>query len=380
MSEPIGKIPSVILTGFLGSGKTTLINRLLKDPQFQQAAVLMNEFGEVPLDHELIAHSEERLVVLSGGCVCCALREDVEGALRQLFEQRDAGTIPAFDRVIIETTGLADPIPLMMTLQTFGLARERLAAPTVVTTVDAELFGSTMARHPQAARQVAAAHAVIVTKADIAGEERSRHAAAEVGRLNPWARTAIGQVPADAALLARLLDESARDAAPQWGGGLLDSAVERTRQGWLSGRYVKTGGSHSAESFPVIFDAPVDWTAFGVWLTLLLHRHGQNILRVKGLLNVDGLRGPVAVHAAQHLVHPPEHLDEWPSKDRRTRLIFIVDGVDPGLVARSLHAFLRTGSTLSAGLGDTHYVRAGGGGTVRGRPVRRPTAPGWIRG
>ncbi len=380
MSVPTDRIPSVILTGFLGSGKTTLVNRLLKDPRFRQAAVLVNEFGEVPLDHELIAHSEERLVVLSGGCVCCALREDVEGALRHLFAQRDAGTIPAFDRVIIETTGLADPIPLVMTLQTFGLARERLIAPTVVTTVDAELFESTMARHPQAARQVAAAHAVIVTKADIAGEERARHAAEEVERLNPWARTAIGQEPADAPLLARLLDESVSEAPPRWGSGLLDSAVQRTQQGGANGRYVKPGGSHSAKSFPVIFDAPVDWMAFGVWLTLLLHRHGRNILRVKGLLYVDGLRGPVAVHAAQHLVHPPEHLDEWPSKERRTRLIFIVDGVDPDLVVRSLHAFLRVGSTRSTGLGDTDYVRAGAGGTVRGRPVRRPTAPGWIRG
>ncbi len=120
------RIPSVIVTGFLGSGKTTLLNRLMKDPQFQNSAVLVNEFGEIPLDHELIAQSEERLIVLPGGCVCCALREDVEGALRQLFERRDAGEIPAFEQIIIETTGLADPIPLLMTLHGFRLARERV--------------------------------------------------------------------------------------------------------------------------------------------------------------------------------------------------------------------------------------------------------------
>ena len=185
------KLSCIILTGFLGSGKTTLLNRLLKDAEFQGAAVLINEFGEVPLDHELIVHSEDRLVVLSGGCVCCALREDVEGALRQLFEARDAGTVPPFTRIVIETTGLADPVPLLMTLQAFGLARERLQAPLVVTTVDAGLHHVTTANHPQALRQLAIAQLVLITKSDIVGEEGANKVLSDAARLNPWARIEV---------------------------------------------------------------------------------------------------------------------------------------------------------------------------------------------
>lgn len=373
------RIPSVIVTGFLGSGKTTLLNRLMKDPQFQNSAVLVNEFGEIPLDHELIAQSEERLIVLPGGCVCCALREDVEGVLRQLFERRDAGEIPAFEQIIIETTGLADPIPLLMTLHGFRLARERLEAPMVVTTVDASLYGTTVARHPQASRQVAAAQLVLVTKADLAGETCASQVAAEVARLNPWARTEVARGSAAGAQLARLLREYREVADRSWDLRVLDHATQGG-QGWISGKYVKPVAPHGAVSFPVVFEGPVDWSAFGVWLTLLLHRHGQNVLRVKGLLNVSGLRGPVVLHAAQHMVHPPEHLDAWPSAERRTRLVFIVEGLDPEAIDRSMKAFLGVSSAPSDDLDSKLHVGAGAGGTVGGRPVRRPTAPRWIRG
>jgi len=370
------RLPSVILTGFLGSGKTTLINRLMQDPAFQRSAVLVNEFGEVPLDHELIAQSEERLVVLPGGCVCCALREDVEGALRQLFERRDAGEIPAFEQLIIETTGLADPIPLLMTLQGFRLARERLEAPLVVTTVDASLHEATVARHPQASRQVVAAHLVLVTKADLAGEDRTGQVVAAAARLNPWARIEVAR---GAEQLAQLLRESREVMDRPWDMKALDLMAPR-EQGWMSGKYVKVGNAHAAVSFPVVFDTPVDWSTFGVWLTLLLHRHGQNVLRVKGLLNVSGLKGPVAVHAAQHMVHPPEHLQAWPSDERRTRLVFIVERLEPEAIVRSMKAFLDAASAPSTAPHGSFHVGAGAGGTVGGRPIRRPTAPRWIRG
>lgn len=371
------KLSCIILTGFLGSGKTTLLNRLLKDAEFQGAAVLINEFGEVPLDHELIVHSEDRLVVLSGGCVCCALREDVEGALRQLFEARDAGTVPPFTRIVIETTGLADPVPLLMTLQAFGLARERLQAPLVVTTVDAGLHHVTTANHPQALRQLAIAQLVLITKSDIVGEEGANKVLSDAARLNPWARIEVVGRDVGGSWLARALRE-----CQTAGGSSVHEQLASLPSGpgaWLTGKYQRPEG-HGAVSFPVIFDSPVDWTAFGVWMTLLLHRHGTRVLRIKGLLHVAGLQGPVVFHAAQHMVHPPEHWDEWPSPDRRTRLVFIVEGLDPTTIRRSLNAFLQAARAAVAVSVDAHHVGAGAGGTVRGRPVRRPTAPRWIRG
>jgi len=372
------KLSCVILTGFLGSGKTTLLNRLLTDADFQDAAVLVNEFGEVALDHELIVHSEDRLVVLAGGCICCALREDVEGALRQLFQARDAGTVPPFSRIVIETTGLADPVPLLVTLQAFGLARERLDVPLVVTTVDAGLHQVTVAHHSQAVRQLAVAHLVLVTKADLVGEARANQVLSDAARLNPWARIEIVPEDASGSWVADVLRE--REAAAR--SSLHDhlAALPRVDGAWLTGKYRRADEAHGAVSFPVFLDGPVDWSAFGVWMTLLLHRHGSSILRVKGLLHVNGLNGPVVIHAAQHMVHPPQHLDRWPSEDRRTRLVFIVEGLDPGAILRSMSVFLQATRQASSASVNAHHVGAGAGGTVRGRPIRRPTAPRWIRG
>lgn len=370
------KVSCTILTGFLGSGKTTLLNRLLKHPELRDAAVLINEFGEIGLDHELIVHSEDRLVVLAGGCVCCALREDVEAALRHLFHKRDTGEIPAFTSIVIETTGLADPIPLLMTLQSFGLARERLSAPTVVTTVDAGLHAATLANHPQAARQIVAAHQIVVTKADIVGESQAREVAAQVAALNPWANVEVGQDAADStSFVVRCISQQ-----------LIDNSTSQlvgpgADWGWPSGKLLNLRNQHhKVVSFPMIFDSQIDWTVFGVWMTLLLHRHGSKVLRIKGILNVRGLHGPVVIHAAQHMVHPPQHLTEWPSDDRRTRLVFIVDGLDPAVITRSLDVFLKSKTSDSTANVESHSAPAGAGSTVRGRPIRRPTAPRWIRG
>lgn len=373
------KLPCLIFTGFLGSGKTTLLNRLLSKTQLKHAAVLVNEFGEVGLDHELISHSSERLVVLSGGCVCCAMREDVEGALRELFEKRDSGEIPAFTSLVIETTGLADPIPLLMTMRSFGLARERLLAPRVVSTADAALFESTASRHPQAVRQIANADLVVLTKADLVPDEQLENSERAVRALNPFCEVLVaGQAGAVEAVLA-LVDGAAPDATDGRPRGAVDRA--NAMSFWTSGRFQRPAmEAHGAQSFSMVFEDAIDWFAFGVWLSLLLHRHGERVLRVKGILRVAGLRGPVVIHAAQHMVHPPEHHDEWPSEIRQSRLVFIVQGIEQQAIIRSMTAFLRNTAHREAVAVLAHSAPAGAGGTIRGRPVRRPTAPRWIRG
>ena len=373
------KLPCLIFTGFLGSGKTTLLNRLLSKTQLKNSAVLVNEFGEIGLDHELISHSSERLVVLSGGCVCCAMREDVEGALRELFQRRDSGEIPAFTFLVIETTGLADPIPLLMTMRSFGLARERLMAPSVVSTADAALFGATASRHPQAVRQITNADLVVLTKADLVSDEQletSRHA---VRALNPFCEVVVaGQEGALEAVLALANGTQPKKIDERPGEG----ANRRNDMSfWTSSRFQRPAtAAHGATSFSMVFDEAIDWFAFGVWLSLLLHRHGERVLRVKGILHVSGLRGPVVIHAAQHMVHPPEHHEDWPSENRQSRLVFIVQGIEQQAIIRSMTAFLRNTKRRDAVPVLAHSAPAGAGGTIRGRPVRRPTAPRWIRG
>jgi len=378
----VQRLPVLILTGFLGSGKTTLLNRLVGHALFRDSAVLINEFGEIALDHHLVMHSADRMVVLAGGCVCCAVREDVEGALRELFDRRDRGQIPAFERIIIETTGLADPVPLLLTLQTFGLARSRLQPPRVITTVDAALNAQTVAAFSEALRQIAAADLVVITKADRVEDPTLAMVRERVKAINPWCRVAesnLASSQADAGLREVYAFLQAGSARPQ---AVWQQHPRGHRIDWTAGGHTNpaSGAGHQAQSFSISLDEAIDWGSFGVWLTLLLHRHGERVLRVKGIVNVAGLSAPVVFHAAQHMVHPPEHLDSWPSEDRRSHIVFIVLGLDPALVLRSLRVFSSLAARVAGASPQRGVTPAGAGGTVAGRPIRRPTAPSWIRG
>lgn len=359
MSAADPRIDCIVLTGFLGSGKTTALGRLLKEPDFADTAVIVNEFGEVGIDHDLIAEAEDAMLVLPGGCVCCAFRSDIEVALRDLFAARDEGRIPPFRRLAIETTGLADPLPLIMTLHQNPLALERLTRPQIVTVVDGVLGAATLVAHPEAESQAVHADRILISKVDLAsGDEREALRAALRG-LNPWA--AIEEADLREAPVAALFDP-VRARKPE--ENLANAAGTTLAHGDVS-------------SVSFTLDAPLDWTGFGVWMTLLLHRHGDKVLRAKGLLSVDGLPGPTVFQSAQHLVHPPQHLPAWPSDDRRTRLVFIVRALDGGMLKRSLLAFDRAARHAPEKL--EHYLPAGGGGSIAGRPIRRPTAPRWIK-
>ena len=305
------KTPVTLVTGFLGSGKTTLISRLLAHPGMGETAVIVNELGEVGIDHHLLRRVDERTVLLESGCVCCTLRGDLADELRDLDSRRTRGEIPDFRRVVVETTGLADPAPIVYTLAAEPVVRHHFELDGIVTTVDAR----NGLVEPESVKQAAVADVVVVTKADVAAPDEVE---ARVRALNPGAelvQASFGEIEPE-----RLFDRAPRDPR--------DFPVEEH--------------SHhdGIASFCLFLDEQLDWTAFGIWLTMLLQARGSDLLRVKGLLDVGG-EGPLLLNGVQHVVHPPEHLPAWPDDDRRSRLVFIGRGIERGDVERSLLAFNR---------------------------------------
>jgi G3E family GTPase len=307
-------IPVSILTGALGSGKTTLLRRLLDHPDMGVTAVLVNELGEIGIDHHLLRQVDERTVLLGSGCVCCTMRGDLADELRDLWTRRERGEIPAFRRVVVETTGLADPAPIVYTLLTEPAVRHRFELESVVATVDA-VHG--LAR-PEAVKQAAVADALVVTKSDAAPAEQVEAVEERLGRLNPT---------------APVLEVTFGDVAP---GQLFAPHEHDPRLLDLDGGHGVSENEVSA--FCLVLDRPVDWTAFAVWLTMLLAARGSDILRIKGLLDVGG-PGPLLLNCVQHVVHPPEHLPAWPDDDRRSRLVFIARETRREAVEASLLAF-----------------------------------------
>ena len=309
-----GKLPVALVTGFLGSGKTTLISSLLHHPAMGETAVIVNELGEVGIDHHLLRRIDERTVLMKSGCLCCSIRGDLADELRDLLGRRERGEIPAFRRVVVETTGLADPAPIVYTLLSEPVVRHHFELESVVTTVDA-LHGLS---RPESLKQAAAADTLVVTKTDLTPatslEDRLR-------RLNPAARVleaSFGDVEPE--VLFRPTEHLSRDLAALPDGRAHDHGEVR--------------------AVSVVLDEPLDWTAFGIWLTMLLQARGSDIFRVKGLLDVGG-DGPLLLNGVQHVVHPPVHLDAWPDDDRRSRLVFIGLGLERDQLERSLAAFNR---------------------------------------
>jgi G3E family GTPase len=324
--------PVNLITGFLGSGKTTLLRRLLADPALANTAVLINEFGEIGLDHDLVERIDDTMVLLRSGCVCCTIRDDLAQSMRALHARRERGNIPAFDRLVIESTGLADPFPILSTIKADPVLRHHFRPGLVITTVDAVNGLRQIETHIESTRQAAVADRLVLTKTDIADEVTVARLLPALRRLNPDAplfRAAETTLDVEVLLgegaprlsARALLRDTFRSDDP-------DAPAPRT-----------AGHTDRIRSFVLTRDAPLDWSAFGIWLTMLLNRHGERVLRVKGILNLAGEAAPVAIHGVQHLVHTPVHMAAWPSGDRRSRIVFILDGLDPALVQRSLTAF-----------------------------------------
>ncbi len=320
-------IPVNVVTGFLGAGKTTLLQHLLASPDLTDTAVLVNEFGEVGLDHHLLHAETQPTLLMDNGCVCCAIRGDLQEALRTLFDQRERGEIPPFRRVVVETSGLADPVPIAYTVLAEPVLQHHFRLGNVVTVIDAVNGLAQLARFEESVKQVAVADRIVLTKTDLiedGADTALKTRLAEINLSAPVLSNAATLRPE--ALITQDLHDPAGKARE----------IDHWMQAPDPTRHRHTDG---VTSFALVYEDALDWTAFGIWMTMLLNRHGDRVLRIKGLLNVAGIDTPVLINGVQHVVHPPVHLDGWPDHDRRSRLVFIVCGMDRVQIEASLAAF-----------------------------------------
>jgi G3E family GTPase len=318
-------IPLAVLTGFLGTGKTTLLRRVLRDPAWADSAVIINEYGEVPLDHDLLAVSEETFVSATTGCVCCVVRSDLGATLHDLARRRAAGEVPAYQRVLIETSGLADPAPILHALIGDPGIAETHRLQAVATLVEAPGGAATLARHPEAQRQVMLADRVVLTKTDLTPADAPLRAA--IAALNP---------------AAPVLAASFGAIDPGW----LFAPAERGIDPSVWGGVRHTPGVASSI---ILREAPLPALALTLWMQALAEHAGPRLLRLKGLVELRESPGrPVALHAVQHLIHPLEWFEHWPSEDRRSRMVLIGEDLPPHWPARLLAAI--EAEVLSAGV------------------------------
>lgn len=329
-------IPVSVLTGFLGSGKTTLLRSLLAHPDMRDTAVLVNEFGEVGLDHLLVREVAEDVVLLGSGCLCCAVRDDLVSTLADLDRLRESRSAPGFSRVVIETTGLADPAPIIHTLIGERRLRKDYRLTALAATIDGVLGGSELDAHAEAVKQAAMADRLVVTKCDLAPAPGIESLLARLSRLNPAARM-LRSSPGNFPGPSLLFDPPPAHADFEGVDRMIHAESPNTAQ-----RDASPHGLHDERigTFVIRMREPVPWDSFVEWLELLLLSRGENLLRVKGLLNVAGNPRPVVIQGVQHMFYPPGELAAWPGADRSSRLVFITRDLTRRAVETSLKQVL----------------------------------------
>lgn len=328
------RLPVTLLTGFLGSGKTTLLNRLLRRPDLARVAVIVNEFGDIGLDHELVMATTESLVLLDSGCLCCTVRGDLLGALRELIAGRAAGEIE-IDRVLIETTGLADPAPILQTLVADPAIARACRLDGVVVTVDACAGRATLARQAEARSQAALADRLLLTKTDLADPAETAALAARLRALNPAApilRASHGEIAAEQILGCARGPRGAAEAA-DWLNAAAYPRPDPLASAHPHGDDIRTAAWSVA--------APIPPAVFDFWLSTLMAVAGPDILRLKGIVHVEGMPWPFALHTVQHVLHDPTPLRDWTGADRTTRLVVIARGLTEAELHQTF-AFLET--------------------------------------
>jgi len=322
------RIPVTVVTGFLGAGKTTLLRAFLATPEGQGTAVVVNEFGATGIDDALVRASADETVLLGNGCLCCIARSDLQQALRKLVVERERGELPDFRRVVIETSGLADPSPILQTFATDRALGDAFHVEVVVTVVDAETGGETLAWSVEARKQVILADRLIITKTDIAGEGAAEALAAQLRTLNAGAE--ILQA-VNGELDPRRLTQPATDQ----------------RNAFVA----EAAHSDDIASFVLTDETPMPWPVFARAMETLMAMRGPDLLRVKGFLDVEGCRGPVLVQFVQHLAHPPVELETWSGGNRKSRVVFITRNITEAQVRDLFEAVgsLATGVPAKAG-------------------------------
>ena len=305
------RLPVLAVTGFLGSGKTTLIRALLDNPAGANTAVIVNEYGEIGIDDALLRSSSDMTVLLGNGCLCCNVRTDLQEALRELFADRARGAVPSFERVVIETSGLADPGPVLQTFATDRALGREFHLQALVAVVDAVNGAGNLRAMPEARKQVALADRIVVTKTDLADAVTAERLVGHIASLNP--------APVGVAVNGEIEPAFLLDEPPS------------LRRGFELGGGVHT---HGLCSFSLTFEKPLSWPAFEQTMAVLTALRGADLLRVKGFLAVEECRGPVVVHFVQHIAHQPVELEDWPDGDRRSRLVFVTRGLGREAVAQ----------------------------------------------
>jgi len=347
---PAEPIPLTVLTGFLGAGKTSLLNRLVTAPALAETAVIINEFGEIGLDHLLVKPIREGVVLLQSGCLCCTLRGDLVDALEQLLRDLDNGRA-VFRRVVLETTGLADPVPVLQTTMAHPYLVMRYRLDGVIAVVDAVNGAATLDEHVEAVKQVAVADRIVLTKTDLLTtpeQHRGRDTlAVRLRRLNP---------------AAPILDAAANEASPErlLACGLFDPArkIPDVKRWLAADAYAEADDDHEHDhhhdvnrhddrirAFSFATDTAIPAAMFDLFLELMRSVHGPNLLRLKGIVKLaETPTSPVVIHGVQHIFHPAVRLPRWPDGDERTRIVLITRDLDPDAVKRLFDAFLGAGA------------------------------------
>ena len=343
-----GAIPVTLITGFLGSGKTTLITQLLRHPGMNRVAVVINEVGEIGIDHDLVTMSSENISLLANGCICCSVRTDLQETLRELFAARHTGQMLEFDRVIIETTGLADPAPVVQTLSSDTLLAAHFRLDGVVTLVDAFNGKHQLLSQPEAVKQIALADRIILTKTDLVSTDQVQELTASIWAMRPDVDILTclhGALAPETLMGLGLQSRRSSDATLSFLGEPLQNNAAKPPRGeaYLGDKRSAKGKGklmHNAsiQTSTLRFHKPFLWTAFSTALEVLTQLRGPDLLRVKGIVNVEGR--PVVVQGVQHLFHPPVELDRWPSADQDTRLVFITQNMKPQTLEALLNAVM----------------------------------------
>lgn len=348
-----GKIPVTLVTGFLGSGKTTLISKLLLHPDMRRVAVVINEMGEIGIDHDLVTLSSENITLLANGCICCSVRTDLQETLRDLFAQRRVGEVFDFDRVIVETTGLADPAPVVQTLASDTLLATHYRLDGLITLVDGLHGVGQIDQQTEAVKQIAIADKLLVTKTDLVTLGHLETLCERIRQLNsqsPIEFIRQGEVDPKSLIDLGLSSSHASLKTLQFlGEALTDAAASADVTG--TGRYLgQRSATHNSavKTLSLRFTEPFEWLSFSSALELLTTLRGPDLLRLKGIVNVAG--EPVVIQGVQHIIGTPVKMDRWPSDDKDSRLVFIVRNMELDVI-RNL--FQAVGAIKSASISAT---------------------------